>query len=176
MQHIKLIKGDITEASVDAIVNAANPAMLGGGGVDGAIHKAAGPMLLAACHEVVAINNVRCPIGEARITSAGNLHARHVIHTVGPRYAIDPNPPALLARAYRNTFQLALSNGCQTLAVPAVSCGVYGYPFAEAAEIAIGTSGSEPFRELSIQFYLFSDEIFDIFTAELARRKQAAEG
>lgn len=168
MENIKLVQGDITAAQADAIVNAANPAMLGGGGVDGAIHRAAGPALLEACYAVEEINGVRCPIGEARITSAGNLNARHVIHTVGPRYHIDPDPPALLASAYRNTFRLALANNCRTLAVPAVSCGVYSYPLEEAADIAIGQSCAAEFRDLQITFYLFGQEIYTCFAAALA--------
>ena len=165
--HIQLHQGDITDAKVDAIVNAANPQMLGGGGVDGAIHHAAGPELLKACYEVEAIDGVRCPIGEARITRAGNLKARHVIHTVGPRYALDPDPSGLLTSAYRNTFRLAAKHNCKTLAVPAISCGVYGYPLDEAATIAIGVSCSPEFEGLSIAFYLFGPEIFDIFTHAL---------
>lgn len=173
MHNIELIRGDITNASVDAIVNAADPALLGGGGVDGAIHRAAGPALLQACKQIEAVNNVRCPTGEARITIAGDLKARYVIHTVGPRYAIDPNPAALLARAYRSAFRLALDNHCKILAVPAISCGVYGYPLAAAAEIAIGTSADSAFKGLSIHFYLFGDESFAAFSAALARHKNA---
>lgn len=169
MNNVSLVQGDITTAAVDAIVNAANSRMLGGGGVDGAIHNAAGPALLEACRQVPAIGDVRCPVGEARITAAGKLRARHVIHTVGPRYGIDPDPPRLLQSAYRSTFQLACDNDCRTLAVPAVSCGVYGYPLAEAAEIAIGSAAAAEFRQLDIRFYLFGQEIFDVFNAELKR-------
>jgi O-acetyl-ADP-ribose deacetylase (regulator of RNase III) len=167
MSNVQLYLGDITAADVDAIVNAANPQMLGGGGVDGAIHQAAGPDLLEACYQVEAIDGVRCPFGDARITGAGNLNARYVIHTVGPRYTIDPEPPALLTSAYRNSFQLALEHNCKTLAVPAVSCGVYGYPMEEAAKIAIGVSCSPEFDTLSINFYLFGQEAFDIFSRAL---------
>lgn len=169
MDNIKLALGDITAAHADAIVNAANPAMLGGGGVDGAIHRAAGPALLEACYTIEAVNGVRCPIGQARITCAGNLNARHVIHTVGPRYHIDPDPPALLASAYCNTFRLALANNCTTLAVPAVSCGVYSYPLHEAADIAIGQSSAPEFRELQITFYLFGQNIYNGFASALAQ-------
>ena len=107
---IKIIQGDITQASVDAIVNAANPQMLGGGGVDGAIHRAAGPKLLGECEKVKVENGVRCPTGEARITQAGDLKAKYVIHTVGPRYGIDKNPEDLLAFAYQNCLKLAINS------------------------------------------------------------------
>lgn len=110
MTNIILIEGNIVNAKVDAIVNAANPLMLGGGGVDGAIHKAAGPKLLEACRRVKAIDGIRCPTGESRITSAGDLDATFVIHTVGPRYHHDDNPQAKLASAYYSSLQLALQN------------------------------------------------------------------
>lgn len=167
MADISLIQGDITGAQVDAIVNAANQAMLGGGGVDGAIHRAAGPALLEACRAVPAKNGVRCPTGQARITPAGELSARHVIHTVGPRYGIDPEPEKLLARAYHSTYQLALEHQCRSLAVPAISCGVYGYPLDEAARIALGVSNEPAYAALDIQFYLFGDEIHRIWHAAL---------
>ncbi|WP_116367328.1 O-acetyl-ADP-ribose deacetylase [Parahaliea mediterranea] len=170
MSGIKLVLGDITTAEVDAIVNAANEHMLGGGGVDGAIHRAAGPALLAACREVAEANGVRCPTGQARITAAGNLKARYVIHTVGPVYAFVDNPAQLLASAYRSSYQLALEHGCKRLAVPAISCGVYGYPLADAARIALGVSSEAPYRDLDITFYLFSQAIYDIWIAELGRR------
>ena len=102
MNNIELIEGDITGAQVDAIVNAANPKMLGGGGVDGAIHKAAGPKLLEECRKIRSVNGIRCPFGEARITPAGNLKAKFVIHTVGPRYKIEPT--ILCECVYRSAF------------------------------------------------------------------------
>ena len=117
-------------------------------------------------------NGVRCPFGEARITIAGKLNARHVIHTVGPRYGIEAEPEALLASAYRNTYQLALAHGCRTLAVPAISCGVYGYPLEEAADIAVRTSAQPDFAGLEIHFYLFSPEILAIWAVALARLTQ----
>ena len=166
---VSIVAGDITTAAVDAIVNAANPVMLGGGGVDGAIHRAAGPALLAACEAVPAVDGIRCPIGEARVTAAGRLNAQFVIHTVGPRYAIDPDPPALLASAYRNTLLLARDNGCSTVALPAISCGVFGYPLDEAAEIALGVCLEAGFEAIDKTFYLFGDEIFEIFTSALRR-------
>ncbi len=164
---VTIIDGDITVATVDVIVNAANPVMLGGGGVDGAIHRAAGPALLEACRLVPEINGVRCPTGEARITTAGNLNAEYVIHTVGPRYGIDPNHHTLLASAYRNTLTLAVENGCNTVALPAVSCGVYGYPLTEAAEIAISVCLEAEFASIEKTFYLFGEETFAIFSNAL---------
>ena len=123
MSDIKLHLGDITNAKVDAITNAANPAMLGGGGVDGAIHRAAGPALLEACRAIAVKDGVRCPIGEARITPAGDLQAKYVIHAVGPRYHLDPKPQRLLRSAYSNVLQLAVENDCHTVALPAISSG-----------------------------------------------------
>jgi O-acetyl-ADP-ribose deacetylase len=165
---VRLVQGDITTARVDGIVNAANERMLGGGGVDGAIHRAAGPALLAACREVPARNGVRCPTGEARITPAGALQARYVIHAVGPRYGIDPAPEQLLASAYHSSYRLALAHGCRSLAVPAISCGVYGYPLEEAAEIALGVSMEAAYRELELTFYLFSEAVLAAWSAALA--------
>ncbi|MEM1111549.1 MAG: macro domain-containing protein [Pseudomonadota bacterium] len=167
MQHVRLIQGDITQAKVDAILNAANPGMLGGGGVDGAIHRAAGPALLDACRRIDPVGGVRCPIGKARITSAGELSARHVIHTVGPRYEIDPEPEALLASAYRCSFQLAIENRCRHIAAPAISCGVYGYPLQPAADIAFRVCGETAFLDVQIDFYLFSAEILDVWQRRL---------
>ena len=166
-KHIRLVQGDITRAEVDAIVNAANPAMLGGGGVDGAIHRAAGPALLDACRAVPSNNGVRCPTGEARITHAGELAAKYVIHTVGPRYNVDPDPRELLASAYRNSLELALAHDCRTVALPAISCGVYGYPLDEAGAIAFATCSEDRFQVLGISFYLFGEEIFRVWTALL---------
>jgi O-acetyl-ADP-ribose deacetylase (regulator of RNase III) len=122
MSSVKLVVGDITTAEADAIVNAANSALQQGGGVCGAIHRAAGPALQAACNELPAEGGVRCPTGAARLTPAGDLRARFVIHAVGPRYGVDPDPESLLASAYRSAFTLALDNGCRTVAVPAISC------------------------------------------------------
>jgi O-acetyl-ADP-ribose deacetylase (regulator of RNase III) len=161
--NAKLVIGDITTAEVDAIVNAANERMLGGGGVDGAIHRAAGPALLAACREVPAVNGIRCPTGEARITGAGNLRARHVIHTVGPVYTASAEPHTLLGAAYRNTFTLAVKHGCRTLACPAISCGVFGYPLEEAAEIALGSCQGAEFAALDITFYLFDQSVYEVW-------------
>ncbi|AQA17871.1 O-acetyl-ADP-ribose deacetylase [Halioglobus japonicus] len=168
---VHLALGDITRAEVDAVVNAANEGMLGGGGVDGAIHRAAGPALLQACRDVPATNGVRCPTGEARITDAGALTARYVIHTVGPVYASATNPPALLSAAYRNSYQLALQHDCHSLAVPAISCGVYGYPLEEAAAIAVAVSTDAAFADLDIHFYLFSQPVYDAWRSALAHHQ-----
>jgi O-acetyl-ADP-ribose deacetylase (regulator of RNase III) len=138
-RRIEVVRGDITALDVDAIVNAANERMLGGGGVDGAIHRAAGPELLAACRAVPEVRpGVRCPTGEARITAGFRLPARHVIHTVGPVWhGGGHGEPDLLARCYRNSLALAREHGIQSMAFPAISCGVYGYPLDEAAAIAV---------------------------------------
>jgi len=159
MSNIQIVEGDITASNEDAIVNAANSRMLGGGGVDGAIHRAAGPTLLDECRKVPAVNGVRCPVGEARITSAGNLAAKYVIHTVGPIYASDPAPAQHLASAYRSSLRLAVSNGCKSVALPAISCGIYGYPLDEAARIAIATCREPEFADLKMVFYLFGSDI-----------------
>lgn len=136
-----VIQDDITTLDVDAIVNAANETLLGGGGVDGAIHRAAGPDLLAACRALPEVRpNVRCPTGEARITKGFRLPARFVIHTVGPVWHDGSHgEPALLAACYRNSLSLAVNKGLQSIAFPAISCGVYGYPPDKAAEIAVRT-------------------------------------
>lgn len=154
MGRIEIVEGDITTAKVDAIVNAANPAMLGGGGVDGAIHRAAGPELLVACKAVPAVNGERCPTGQARITPAGQLPSQYVIHTVGPVYSSVTNPAELLANAYKNSLDLALEHHCQSIAFPAISCGVYGYPFSEAAAIAVAVCQREKYADLTVYFYL----------------------
>lgn len=167
MQNILLINGDITKASVDAIVNAANTRMLGGGGVDGAIHRAAGPELLKACYEVKEVDGKRCPFGDARITSAGNLNARYVIHTVGPIYDKFAHPEAVLASAYKQSLDLALEHDCKTVALPAISCGVYGYPPAEAAQVALAVCRHDKYQSLIMTFYLFGDEMLAIWQSAL---------
>ena len=163
MTTIKIIQGDITKASVDAIVNAANSRMLGGGGVDGAIHMAAGPKLLEACKKVKPENGIRCSTGEARITEAGNLKARYVIHTVGPQYDFDKDPENLLSSAYKNSLDLALSHGCQSIAFPAVSCGVFAYPPQEAAKISVSVCKRPEYKVLIKYFYLFSEDMVAIW-------------
>ena len=132
-ERIRVWQGDITTLAVDIIVNAANSSLLGGGGVDGAIHRAAGPELTAFCASLGG-----CPTGEARITPAFRLPARHVIHTVGPVWrGGDHGEAEALDACYRNSLQLAMAHGTRTIAFPAISCGIYGYPLAEAAEICV---------------------------------------
>ncbi len=167
LARIEIKQGDITREAVDAIVNAANTSLLGGGGVDGAIHRAAGPQLLAECRTLGG-----CPTGEARITRGYNLPARHVIHTVGPVYSGRPRDARLLTDCYRNSLVLALENGVKTIAFPAVSCGVYGYPIRDASRIAIGTVLEFLGREAGIEkvmFMLFSDEHRRIYAQTLDR-------
>jgi O-acetyl-ADP-ribose deacetylase (regulator of RNase III) len=136
---IKVVKGDITKIEVDAIVNAANSSLLGGGGVDGAIHKAGGPAIMEACKKIVAEQG-NCPTGEAVITTAGNLPAKFVIHTVGPVWnSGNQEEKELLANCYKNALQLAIDNSCQSIAFPNISTGVYRFPKEEAAAIAVST-------------------------------------
>jgi O-acetyl-ADP-ribose deacetylase (regulator of RNase III) len=139
MQRLEVLRGDITRLAVDAIVNAANERMVGGGGVDGAIHRAAGPELVAACRGVPEVRpGVRCPTGEARITPGFRLPARYVIHTVGPVWKGGAHrEPELLASCYRASLALASERKLTSVAFPAISCGVYGYPLDAAATIAV---------------------------------------
>ncbi len=141
MTGIEILAADITELPVDAIVNAANETLLDGGGVDGAIHRAAGPRLLTACRALPEVRpGVRCPTGEARITPGFNLPARHVIHTVGPVWQGGTgNEAELLARCYTQALVLAGHHGLASVAFPAISCGVFGYPVDQAAQIAVST-------------------------------------
>lgn len=154
LDRIEVQQGDITTLNVDAIVNAANTSLLGGGGVDGAIHRAAGPRLLEECRTIGG-----CPTGEARITRGYDLPARHVIHTVGPVYSGKPEDSQLLTACYRNSLRLAVDNTIFTIAFPAISCGVYGYPIEEASKIAIDTTCEFLKSNTSLQkaiFILFS--------------------
>lgn len=137
--ELEVVVGDITQAAVDAIVNAANQALAGGGGVDGAIHRAAGPELLAACHALPEVlPGVRCPTGEARVTPGFRLPARWVIHTVGPVWqGGGSNEAELLASCYRRSVELAAAQGAVSMAFPAISTGVFGYPLERACEVAL---------------------------------------
>lgn len=164
--RIELKIGDITKEAVGAIVNAANESLLGGGGVDGAIHRAAGPELLAECRTLGG-----CPTGEARITRGYRLPAEFVIHTVGPIYrGGHSGEAALLEKAHENSLALAASRGVRTLAFPAISCGIYGYPVPAAAKIAIASTRDAlarfPVIE-SVTFVLFSQSAYDAFSRAL---------
>ncbi len=135
--NLSIIQGDITRQATDAIVNAANSSLMGGGGVDGAIHRAGGPAILEECKQIVARQG-RLPAGQAVITTAGNMKARHVIHTVGPVWeGGHKSEPALLASAYRESLKLAAANNLKSISFPSISTGAYGYPVDQAAKIAI---------------------------------------
>jgi len=140
--RLSIIQGDITRQATDAIVNAANSGLMGGGGVDGAIHRAGGPAILKECQRIISRQG-RLPTGQAVITTGGNLRARFVIHTVGPVWrGGDKGEPELLARAYRESLKLAAENGLSSIAFPSISTGVYGYPVAAAARVATSTVAS----------------------------------
>ena len=147
---IEIMQGDITLLDVDAIVNAANNTLLGGGGVDGAIHRAAGPKLLDYCRGLGG-----CPTGEAVITPGFKLKAGYVIHTVGPVYSGKKEDAILLGLCYRNCLKLALENNVKSIAFPAISCGVYGYPVKDACRIAVDTTCAFLKEEYSIQQVIF---------------------
>jgi O-acetyl-ADP-ribose deacetylase len=162
MPTIEVIESDITTLQVGAIVNAANETLLGGGGVDGAIHRAAGAQLLAACHALPqARPHVRCPTGEARVTPGFNLPAKFIIHTVGPVWhGGDEGEAELLASCYRNSLRLAAMHGIRSIAFPAISCGVFGYPVGQATAIALRETRA--WRDEAPQrviFCCFGDEI-----------------
>ena len=155
---LRLERGDLTRVAADAIVNAANERLLGGGGVDGAIHRAAGPRLLEACRAIPEVRpGVRCPTGEARITPGFDLPARHVIHTVGPVYDLPERSAPLLASAHRASLLLAIEHDLRDVAFPAISCGVYGYPLDEAARVALATCREHAGPLATVRFVLFDD-------------------
>ncbi|MEM0111511.1 MAG: O-acetyl-ADP-ribose deacetylase [Candidatus Parvarchaeota archaeon] len=164
--RIRLIQGDITEMETDAIVNAANPSLMGGGGVDGAIHRKGGPKILEECKRIRATEYPDgLPTGKAVITTGGNLKAKYVIHTVGPVWRGGKSGEAeLLAEAYRNSLKLAVSKGIKTIAFPSISTGAYGYPIDEASRIALSTVKDFLEKENGLEevvFVLFTKESFE---------------
>jgi len=171
MSNIQVIKGDITKIKVDAIVNAANSSLLGGGGVDGAIHRAGGPKILEECMAIREKQGA-CKTGEAVITTGGNLPEKYVIHTVGPVWhGGEHNEESLLASAYRNSLRLAMENNMKSIAFPNISTGVYHFPKQRAAEIAIETTkkfleSNNPIKE--VYFVCFDDENSEIYQSLLS--------
>ncbi|MFE2431563.1 O-acetyl-ADP-ribose deacetylase [Streptomyces sp. NPDC059373] len=177
MAHITLVRGDITEQAVDAVVNAANSSLLGGGGVDGAIHRRGGPQILAECRKLRDSRYGRgLPTGQAVATTAGRLPARWVIHTVGPVFSREEDRSALLASCYRESLRVADELGARTVAFPAVSTGVYGWPLDDGAAIALRTvrevtqgAAGEGSQVDEVRFVLFDQTAYEVFEAELDR-------
>ena len=169
MSHIEIVEDDITTLAVDAIVNAANETLLGGGGVDGAIHRGAGPQLLAACRALPQVRpHVRCPTGEARLTPGFRLPAKLVIHTVGPVWhGGNQGEPELLAHCYRSSLRLAQEHGVRSIAFPAISCGVYGYPLRDAVAVAVREVRAHA-GDLRVVFCCFGTEAAAAYQRELA--------
>jgi O-acetyl-ADP-ribose deacetylase (regulator of RNase III) len=169
---IVAVQGDITDQDVDVVVNAANSGLMGGGGVDGAIHRRGGPAILAECRELRSTSLPDgLPAGQAVATTAGNLPARWVVHTVGPVWSRSEDRSPVLASAYRESLKVAEELGARTVAFPAISAGVYGWPIEDAARIAVETvraheAGSGSVRE--VRFVLFGPEAYAAFTAALA--------
>jgi O-acetyl-ADP-ribose deacetylase (regulator of RNase III) len=169
---IQLVRGDITEESTDAVVNAANPTLLGGGGVDGAIHRAGGPAILEECRAIRATRG-GCAPGEAVVTTGGRLPARFVIHTVGPVWrGGDRGEPAILASCYRNCLRLAAEKGLRSVAFPSIGTGAYGYPVGKAASVALSTVATflaeEEGAPLLVRFVLFDEETLRGYRERLA--------
>jgi O-acetyl-ADP-ribose deacetylase (regulator of RNase III) len=165
---VRLVRGDITEMDTDAIVNAANSSLMGGGGVDGAIHRRGGPKILEECKKIRAAEWPQgLPTGKAVITSAGNLKAKHVIHTVGPVWqGGNRGEPELLAQAYKNSLRLAVSNGLKTVAFPSISTGAYGYPVEGASRVALEAVKEFLEKEDSLDeviFVLFSESALEVY-------------
>ena len=172
-ERIEVLQADITTLAVDAIVNAANSSLLGGGGVDGAIHRAAGPELLAECRLLGG-----CKTGQARITKGHKLPARHVIHTVGPVWnGGHRGEPELLASCYRSCYAIARERGLKTMAFPAISCGIYGYPIEAATEIAVHETIAELAVNPAIErviFACFGHEVYEAYRRALAEQAGSA--
>ncbi|UYB39003.1 O-acetyl-ADP-ribose deacetylase [Streptomyces sp. Je 1-4] len=163
---LTLIQGDITEQAVDAVVNAANSSLLGGGGVDGAIHRRGGPEILDACRDLRAAQYGRgLPTGQAVATTAGRLPARWVIHTVGPVHSETEDRSALLASCYRESLRIADELGVRTVAFPAISTGVYRWPMEEAARIAVETVRDTETAVEEVRFVLFDQQAYAVFAA-----------
>jgi len=161
MSDLQILRGDLTTQAVDAIVNAANTTLLGGGGVDGAIHRAGGPAILAECRLLGG-----CETGDAKATTAGRLPARFVIHTVGPVWrGGDVGEPELLSSCHRRSLDVARELGARSIAFPAISCGVYGYPAELAAVVAIATVRDHAHDIDMVRFVLFGNETYDAFAA-----------
>ena len=170
---IELVEGDLTAQRVDVVVNAANSSLLGGGGVDGAIHRKGGPEILAECRDLRASRyGGGLRVGQAVATTAGRLQARWVVHTVGPVFSASEDRSELLADCHRNALRVAAELGARSVAFPAISTGVYRWPMESAAEIALGTVASvlaeQPFD--IVRFVLHGKQAFDVFSAEAARR------
>jgi O-acetyl-ADP-ribose deacetylase len=167
---ITFAQGDITEQDVDAIVNAANHSLLGGGGVDGAIHRRGGPEILAECQKLRQDKYPDgLPTGQAVATTAGRLKARWVIHAVGPTYAESKDKSQLLADCFRNSLRIADELGAATVAFPAISTGVYRWPVDDAARIALETVRASETRVAEVRFVLFDQRAYDAFTAQVSR-------
>ncbi len=166
--NLTLVQGDITEQAVDAVVNAANSSLLGGGGVDGAIHRKGGPEILAECRSLRESRYTEgLPTGEAVATTAGLLQARWVIHTVGPVWAKSEDRSELLASCYRQSLRVARELGARTVAFPAVSTGIYGWPLDDGARIAVATARSEGEGFEEVRFVLFDERSYGVFAAEV---------
>ncbi|WP_327660783.1 MULTISPECIES: O-acetyl-ADP-ribose deacetylase [unclassified Streptomyces] len=162
--QLVLIQGDITEQEVDAIVNAANSSLLGGGGVDGAIHRAGGPEILAECRALRASQYGKgLPTGQAVATTAGRLPARYVIHTVGPRWSTTEDRSDLLASCYRESLRVADELHARVVAFPAISTGIYGWPLEDGARIAVETVRATPTSVEEIRFVVFDEQARDAF-------------
>lgn len=168
-RQITLVKGDITIQAVDVVVNAANSSLMGGGGVDGAIHRAGGPEVLAECRRLRAtMPRGGLPAGKAVATTAGRMPARWVVHTVGPVYTDREDRSALLASCHVESLRVADELGATTVAFPAISTGVYGYPLDLAATVAIGAVRTAHTSVVEVRFVLYGDDAFDAFQAALA--------